>query len=108
MRSILALSFVALCLTACTSDPKETTSTGGNADLETRIAQLEKENEAKDQMINESLEFYTEIQSNLESIELKKDELRIKSTNAELSEDDKQWYARCLETTRPQTNQSFR
>jgi predicted RNase H-like nuclease (RuvC/YqgF family) len=27
----------------------------------------------------------------LESIELKKDELRIKSTNAELSEDDKQW-----------------
>ena len=91
MRSILALSFLALCLTACTSDPKETTSTGGNADLETRIAQLEKENEAKDQMINESLEFYAEIQSNLESIELKKDELRIKSTNAELSEDDKQW-----------------
>ena len=91
MRSILALSFAALCLTACTSDPKESTTAGGNADLETRIAQLEKENEAKDQMINESLEFYTEIQSNLESIELKKDELRLKSTNAELSEDDKQW-----------------
>lgn len=91
MRSILALSIVAICITACTSDPKESTSTGENSDLETRIAQLEKENANKDQMINESLEFYTEIQSNLESIELKKDELRLKSTNAELSEDDKQW-----------------
>lgn len=91
MRSILALSIVAICITACTSDPKESTSTGENSDLETRIAQLEKENANKDQMINESLEFYTEIQSNLESIELKKDELRIKSTNAELSENDKQW-----------------
>lgn len=91
MRSILALSILALCLTACTSESKDSNSSDGNADLETRIAQLEKENKAKDQMINESLEFYTEIQSNLESIELKKDELRIKSTNAEISEDDKQW-----------------
>lgn len=91
MRSILALSLLTIFLAACNSDANQSESKGNNVDLETRIAQLEKENADKDQLINESLEFYTEIQSNLESIELKKDELRIKSTNAELSEDDKQW-----------------
>ena len=43
MRSIIALSIAALCLTACTSEPKGSNSTGGNSDLETKIAQLEKE-----------------------------------------------------------------
>lgn len=91
MRSILAISLFSIFLAACSSEANQSESKGNNVDLETRIAQLEKENADKDQLINESLEFYTEIQSNLESIELKKDELRIKSTNAELSNDDKQW-----------------
>jgi hypothetical protein len=91
MRSTLALSIVTFVLASCSSESTNTTSTKGNLDLETRIAQLEKETTKKDQLINASLEFYTEIQSNLESIELKKDELRIKSANRELTEDDKRW-----------------
>jgi chromosome segregation ATPase len=59
--------------------------------LENRIAQLEKENAQKDSMINESLEFFREIQSNLESIEVKKDEIRVISRNPEVSNDDKTW-----------------
>jgi outer membrane murein-binding lipoprotein Lpp len=91
MRSILALTLFSVFLTACSSEPKNSQTTAGDSDLEAKIALLEKENADKDKLINESLEFYSDIQSNLESIELKKDELRIKSTNAELSEDDKQW-----------------
>lgn len=92
MRQILAILISISILTACTSEPSNSSTPDGKSiDLETRIAQLEKENADKDEMINESLEFYNEIQSNLESIELKKDELRIKSSNTELSNDDKEW-----------------
>lgn len=91
MRSILALTVFSVFLTACSSETNNSQTTAVNSDLEAKIALLEKENAAKDKLINEALEFYSDIQSNLESIELKKDELRIKSTNDELSEDDKQW-----------------
>jgi hypothetical protein len=37
------------------------------------------------------LAFFSEIQSNLSSIELKKDEIRIKSTDSEFTTDDKAW-----------------
>ena len=39
--------------------------------------------------MNESLTFFNEIQSNLESIQLKKNEIHLKSQNAELTDDDK-------------------
>jgi uncharacterized protein YceH (UPF0502 family) len=73
MRQILAILISISILTACTSEPSNSSTPDGKSiDLETRIAQLEKENADKDEMINESLEFYNEIQSNLESIEHKK------------------------------------
>lgn len=93
MKRFIFLSTLTLTvLSSCTSEPTATAGTPKDSmSLENRIAQLEKENAQKDSMINESLEFFREIQSNLESIEVKKDEIRVISNNPEISNDDKQW-----------------
>lgn len=94
MRSFILTIITLSVLTACTneqSSSQQNTTTLGSSDLEKRIAQLERESAQKDSLINESLEFFSEIQTNLESIEIKKDELRIMSTNPEITTDDKKW-----------------
>jgi len=83
------IAALGLAIASCTSPAEKTVST--STDDAARIAQLEKENAQKDSMINESLAFFSEIQSNLSSIELKKDEIRIKSTDSEFTTDDKAW-----------------
>ncbi|MFN5785043.1 MAG: hypothetical protein ACK457_03695 [Flavobacteriia bacterium] len=91
-RFIFLTTLSLMALVSCTSEPTATTGTPKDSmSLENRIAQLERENAQKDSMINESLEFFREIQSNLESIEVKKDEIIVVSNNPELSNDDKQW-----------------
>lgn len=92
MRFTFLTSILFATLFSCTNEPSSTTgSSKDSTDLESRIAQLEKENAEKDSMINESLEFFREIQSNLESIEVKKDEIKVISSNPEVSPDDKKW-----------------
>lgn len=83
------IAALGLTIVSCSSPAEKTVST--STDVDSRIAQLEKENAQKDSMINESLAFFSEIQSNLSSIELKKDEIRIKSTDSEFTTDDKAW-----------------
>jgi DNA repair exonuclease SbcCD ATPase subunit len=83
------IAALGLTIASCSSPAEKTVSKSTDAD--SRIAQLEKENAQKDSMINESLAFFSEIQSNLSSIELKKDEIRIKSTDSEFTTDDKAW-----------------
>ena len=87
-KYILIAAF-GLFIASCSSPADKTVSTA--SDVDSRIEQLEKENAQKDSMINESLAFFSEIQSNLSSIELKKDEIRIKSTDSEFTADDKTW-----------------
>lgn len=92
MRTISVFFLVLFFIVSCKS--KTSTNASENqtgSDLETRIIQLERENARKDSMINVSLEFFSEIKSNLESIELKKDELKLVSTNPEITTDDKKW-----------------
>ncbi|MDP4866814.1 MAG: hypothetical protein NWR53_09155 [Crocinitomicaceae bacterium] len=83
------IAALGLTIASCSSPAEKTVST--STDVDSRIAQLEKENAQKDSMINESLAFFSEIQSNLSSIELKKDEIRIKSMDTEFTTDDKAW-----------------
>lgn len=59
--------------------------------LENRIAQLELENAMKDSVINESLSFFNEIKANLESIGVRRDQIRELSNNPELEAEDKNW-----------------
>src|SRR5690606_33842527 len=61
------------------------------ADLKNEIEQLKLDKALKDSVIEESLAFFNEIQSNLESIGLKKDEIRLRTEDPELAGDDKQW-----------------
>lgn len=88
-NGIILFSLTAILFSACETKPS--TSSSKEKELEDKIASLQKDNEEKDALINESLEFFTEIQNNLESIELKKDEIRIRSTDKELSAEDKEW-----------------
>ena len=83
------IAALGLTIASCSSPAEKTVST--STDVDSRIEQLEKENAQKDSMINESLAFFSEIQSNLSSIELKKDEIRIKSRDSEFTTDDKAW-----------------
>jgi DNA repair exonuclease SbcCD ATPase subunit len=85
----ILITALALSIASCSSPADKTVSPA--TDVDSRIEQLEKENAQKDSMINESLAFFSEIQSNLSSIELKKDEIRIKSTDTEFTTDDKAW-----------------
>lgn len=60
-------------------------------ELQNRIKQLELTNTLKDSVINESLLFFNEIQENLETIGIRKDEIRVISSNGEMTNSDKQW-----------------
>ena len=59
------------------------------ADLKGQLDQLKMDLKLKDDLINESLTFFDEIQANLETIDLKKNEIRIKTENPEQTDDDK-------------------
>ena len=88
-NGIILFPLIAILFSACETKPSSSSSK--EKELEDKITSLQRENEEKDALINESLEFFTEIQNNLESIELKKDEIRIRSTDKELSAEDKEW-----------------
>lgn len=92
MRSFFSAFLILSLLYSCTEDSKSAKAeTSENPELEKRIAQLERENAQKDSLINESLEFFSEIQSNLESIEIKKEELKLITENPEISKNEKEW-----------------
>ncbi len=90
MRFPFSLFTLLILLSAC-SEPTSDTTTNNNQQQNDRISHLEKESARKDSMINESLAFFNEIQSNLEAIELKRTELKIRSSNAEIAPEDKKW-----------------
>lgn len=91
MRFTIFLSVSIFLFGACSSDYQTASEQVDSSDSDKKIAQLEKDNASKDSMLNLSLAYFSEIQSNLEAIELKKDEIRIISTNTEVSSDDKTW-----------------
>jgi len=91
MRFIIFLSATIFLFGGCSSDNQTASEQVDSSDSENKIAQLEKDNASKDSMLNQSLAYFSEIQSNLEAIELKKDEIRIISANKEVSSDDKTW-----------------
>lgn len=95
MKYLSILSFVVISLTACqgNTDP-------GNTDPNEseEIARLKSENRLlqtqlneKDSVLNEAIMLFNEIEQNLAMINLKDDEIRLRSTNVELAEDGKQW-----------------
>lgn len=90
-RVVLVLSFITFLVSSCNGEKKTVSDKKSErvAELESELSQIKLDNELKDNLVNESLTFFNEIQSNLESIQLKKNEIRLKSQNSELTEDDK-------------------
>ncbi|MBI3135263.1 MAG: hypothetical protein HYZ14_11370 [Bacteroidetes bacterium] len=95
MKYFSLLSFVLILLTACNTGSPE--GTENSVDSE-EIARLRSENrdlqgqlEEKDSVLNDAIMLFNEIEENLAMINLKDDEIRLRSTNVELPEDGKQW-----------------
>lgn len=94
MKKIIYV-FSLLALFAC----KEETSTESEPDennaeviqLKNQVEQLKLDNKMKDSVLNISISYFNEIQENLAKINIKEEEIRIKSSNPEFTEEDKQW-----------------
>ncbi len=96
MPKLLSILIVTILFTSCVQDQKgeleeDPIVHNGNTDLENKIAQLQLDLAQKDSMINESLYFFNEIKTNLETISIRKDEIRDLSGNNEISNNDKEW-----------------
>jgi hypothetical protein len=60
-------------------------------ELRNKVAQLELESSQKDAALNEAISFFNEVQSNLAKINIKEEEIRVRSDNPEISKDDQEW-----------------
>jgi DNA repair exonuclease SbcCD ATPase subunit len=95
MTHYLALfAFSILILTSCVEEKNNSVDTDLSdleniADLKNQINQLKLDSELKDSILNESISFFNEIQRNLAAIGLKKDEIRVQSSNQEVNSFDK-------------------
>lgn len=91
-----ALSMI-LILASCQSDVQDDSKKEGGSEseevarLKTEIENLKLEMTDKDSTINQSVRLFNEIQENLIQINLKEDEIRIKTSDVELTEDSKTW-----------------
>ena len=72
----------------------ESLSAAEVTDLQNRMKQLELDNSLKDSVINESLLYFNEIQSNLEAIGIRRTEIQNLTSDPEFSADDKVWVLR--------------
>ena len=93
MPKHLILFALSIIFASCQMDSP--TGNGGSAavdqEMENKIKQLELDNAMKDSMINEALGFFNEIKHNLETISARNEEIRVLSTDPELSNEDKNW-----------------
>lgn len=60
-------------------------------ELRNKVAQLELESSQKDAALNEAISFFNEVQENLAKINVKEEEIRVRSNNPEISQDDQDW-----------------
>lgn len=86
-RFLLIISLISL--VSCEEKPSNLADLERIAELKGQLEQQKVDNQLKNELIEEALTFFDEIQSNLESIQVKKNEIKIKSSNPELTEDDK-------------------
>ncbi|MEZ4936501.1 MAG: hypothetical protein R2799_02800 [Crocinitomicaceae bacterium] len=98
MKTIkIAVVSVILAFTSCQGDVQDDSKKDGGsgseevARLKSELENLKLQMSDKDSTINQSVRLFNEIQDNLISINLKEDEIRIKSRDVELSEDSKNW-----------------
>src|SRR5690554_5113619 len=89
----LLLLFVAACQNDTDTDDTldAPTESAEIVKLRNQVAQLELESSRKDSVLNETFSFFNEVQTNLLKINIKEDEIRVKSSNSELTPEDQEW-----------------
>lgn len=83
-------------LSSCKEDPEVNNDSNQESnkeviELKNKVEQLELENEMKDSVINEAISFFNEIQANLAKINIKEEEIRVRSSNPEITDEDQEW-----------------
>ncbi|PWH87027.1 Cbp1 family collagen-binding glycoprotein adhesin [Brumimicrobium oceani] len=92
----LFLFTLLLSFASCKSDADADSNVSPEQDAEmvelrNKVAQLELESSQKDAALNEAISFFNEVQSNLAKINVKEEEIRVRSDNPEISKDDQEW-----------------
>lgn len=95
MKNLALILLIIFTFTSCKEDNANTNEKEVEntelIELRNKVAQLELENEQKDSVINETISFFNEVQDNLFKIGIKQDEIRIKSNDPELTQEDQEW-----------------
>ncbi len=96
MKHIISLFLLSCLMVACNSGTDTTDASTTNdgeelARLRSENRELEAKLAEKDSSLNESIMLFNEIEENLARINLKEDEIRVRSNDVELTEDGKQW-----------------
>lgn len=97
MFKILTFLIVLALFSSCTDDQdlavleSEELENAEIIALRNQIRQMELEQTVKDSVLNESMAFFNEIQDNLAKIAVKQEQIRLKSSDPELTSDDKEW-----------------
>ncbi|HZH86510.1 MAG TPA: hypothetical protein VFD77_04270 [Brumimicrobium sp.] len=95
MRYLFLFSLLFI-FSACKEDPNDSVTDENMSDTElielrNKVAQLELESSQKDSVLNEAISFFNEVQSNLAIINIKEDEIRVRSNNPEITQEDQDW-----------------
>ena len=80
---------------ACKDDASDLNTTSEKdtemIELRNKVAQLELESSQKDAALNDAISFFNEVQENLAKINVKEEEIRVRSGNPEFTQDDQAW-----------------
>jgi len=92
-RFLSSLILFSILISSCKQDSNNSNTNDLEkiAKLRGDLAQLKMDHHLKDGLINEALTFFDEIQANLEAIDLKENEIRLKSNNTETLTVDKEY-----------------
>lgn len=93
MKKIIVYTFLLTLVVACQETPTKSNpkDTERISELESQIKQIKFDEQQKDLIIDESLKFFDEVQANLATIELKKNEIKILTDGEKLTSEDKNW-----------------
>lgn len=97
MKNFFLISVLFFAFTACKNDKANTDETKDSAKntevikLRNKVEQLQLDKNRNDSTLNVMISFFNEVQNNLARISIKEDEIRVRSSNPEISEDDQKW-----------------
>lgn len=97
MKNFFLIASLIFAFTACNNDNSNSTETADGtkntevAKLRNKVEQLQFEKNRNDSTLNEMISFFNEVQNNLAKISVKEDEIRVRSSSPEISDEDQKW-----------------